>query len=158
MLKFYKLEIFSPFIALIIVLLLDIASAPDFTFFDYSDLQGTCLEDILLFIFASTLMSIIIMLIFHVYRIVKLRNFTNKKLQQTRIILLISNVSYLLIFILIFNYSENSSSFYDNIMMLVSGVIALGLLITSIIYLLNEFQILKTITNKDNVLIDELHH
>ena len=50
MLLSYKIElIVMPLIAAVLVIAIDVASAPDFIFFDYKNLRTTALEDVVAF-------------------------------------------------------------------------------------------------------------
>ncbi|HPH89052.1 MAG TPA: hypothetical protein PKV76_11290 [Chitinophagales bacterium] len=100
MLLSYKIElIVMPLIAAVLVIAIDVASAPDFIFFDYKNLRTTALEDVVAFGVVALLLNMFMLLFVHLYRTVKLKHLNNAVFRIRRIILLVSNLIFFILLV-----------------------------------------------------------
>jgi|JI10StandDraft_1071094.scaffolds.fasta_scaffold156225_2 hypothetical protein len=100
MLLSYKIElIVMPLIAAVLVIAIDVASAPDFIFFDYKNLRTTALEDVVAFGVVALLLNMFMLLFVHLYRAVKLKHLNNAVFRIRRIILLVSNLIFFILLV-----------------------------------------------------------
>lgn len=100
MLLSYKIElIVMPLIAAVLVIAIDVASAPDFIFFDYKNLRTTTLEDVVAFGVVALLLNMFMLLFLHLYRAVKLKHLNNAVFRIRRIILLVSNLIFFILLV-----------------------------------------------------------
>lgn len=88
-------------------------------FFDYKNLRTTALEDVVAFGVVALLLNMFMLLFVHLYRTVKLKHLNNAVFRIRRIILLVSNLIFILLVVAATIDSEYEEQINDDWMALI---------------------------------------